>query len=247
MKIRFSRSIVRITAVGALACSSSAFAASYTCSVDVTAGTTNCNGITIQANQTAAIEWRVRAFMDDPSLYERLDVFARVCDPEGYLRNGNDFEFFSGYDVTTLTTDHPGARVLSPDAVDEVGCTVVHFAAINDDVDSLFTWDTGGPVHQIQTMRGLKLGHDACASASAPERGITCDWEQPGLGDSERWYVGLNRMVGATFRNGTGTVQACFVANTDAAATPDVSACRSVGYVDDALQDDAAEVDAGPR
>lgn len=137
--------------------STSAFAA--TCDIFPTSSCSSSSGVSVSSGTTPAGDLAAVATVN-MSGYQRLDVFAYVCDPTGwalhladspsdngyggdasttdhdaeaYLFDGYDLHFYSAQDVTRSL--FPSIAIINdainPDSFDSAGCGVVQLAFVN--------------------------------------------------------------------------------------------------------------------
>lgn len=181
--------------------------------------------------------------------YQRMDLFASVCNPTGWTLHVTDSPTADGYGGDGATTDHDAegylfsntqfqyfssfemSRWVAGNVVTNKnafpgGCKTVHIAAIHPSGSASSTFrfegDTANPSYttDVQSLYGMKLGYTACATSTSSQRAVECDWEDAALGDKNYWYIGLNRTVGSSSRFGTGVSSACIVLNSDPNANP---------------------------
>ncbi len=233
--------------------SGSAHAAQYACEVDLVSGTTNCNGVDIAASISGS-QAVLTLDAGGPGQYRRADVFAYVCDPTGWVLHLADSPTNDGYGGDGSTTDHDAEAHMTDgsfsfygamdwfhgstmpksivrDQVPTSGCSWVRMAASHPTMSPSSTVEfepDGGGLTTVTTAFGPKLGYMACAAAGSPQRSVNCDYEDAGLADAFRWYVGLNQVVTGG-RTGSGLEYACVIMDTDPnGGVADAHACADV-------------------
>jgi hypothetical protein len=188
----------------------------YRCVIDINGGTSTCTGaVTLQVSSGIYRVGRI----DLASGFQRMDVFADICNPTGYTIHVADSPTTNGFGGDGGTTNHDAETHLTDtsfnmfdddlgnlgaverNAVAASGCYRVQYSIMENTV--LFDND-GNPADaakiNVDSYEGFELGPYAEADA-----------EDPGAADANLWYLGLNRTVGDPSRSGTGVSRACVV------------------------------------
>jgi len=199
----------------------------YTCTVDITAGTNNCTDNVITATLTSGIYRVLRANLG--TTYQRLDVFANVCNPTNWWIHLADSPTTNGFGGDAGTANHDAEAYLlgsqfqmytmdnsrgaawpsyrSDGVAATSGCYRVQWAIFESRVLFDDDPDPSDPFRvDVTTSRGFERSPYAEPDA-----------EDSTGADSNLWYVGLNRTVGSASRVGTGVNKACFVLSTTTA------------------------------
>ncbi|MEE8522306.1 MAG: hypothetical protein V3T72_00110 [Thermoanaerobaculia bacterium] len=198
----------------------------YQCTVDISGAWHDCTEGVITLTTNSGI-YRVARLDLASASYKRLDAFIDICNPSGWWSHVADSPTCNGFGGDAFTTDHDAeAYVLgtnfemfstynySRTAYDLIhrsqavtaatGCYRVQWSVYEDRV---FFDNDGDPADsarmEVRSVHGFE---------SAPYN--EADGEDPSGSDADRWYVGLNRTVYSSSRNGTGVDQACFVLST---------------------------------
>jgi hypothetical protein len=195
--------------------------------VDLTTGANNCLGFV----NVAITGQRALGTIDLQDGFVRLDAVIDVCDPTGYVSHFADSPTANGDGGDSGTTQHdaesylfaddfffwgreepalgsaPDPVILEQDVTRASGCRRVWWTIYEDqlqfagDFDSLVQGLTKRfPGTVVTSPRGFET-----APYEEP------DTQDPGLANSQLWYVGLNRTVGSAGLTGTGATRACFI------------------------------------
>ncbi len=198
----------------------------YTCTVNISTGTNTCTENVITATTTSGITRVLRADLGPD--YQRLDVFADVCNPTGWWIHLADSPTNNGFGGDGATTQHDaeahfiGTQLAVYDddfgnlaAVEQgviaaSGCYRVQWSAM----ENTFLFDNDGnpadaPKVSIDSYEGFEM---------APY--FEADSEDPSGADASYWYIGINRTVYSASRSGTGVGKACFVLSATTAPAP---------------------------
>lgn len=181
--------------------------------------------------------------------FRRMDMFAEICNPYGWVLHLSDSPTADGYGGDYGSTDHHAegnlmngtmfdvnsahdhyrhiypTSVQTRNAVSATGCTDVqmtayHAVGAKESYLVFKNLTTGAPATTVRSLHGMKLGYSVCPSSDSRERSSECDWVDSDLSDQYLWYIGLNRVVNGTYRQGTGVNKACMVLDTNISASP---------------------------
>ncbi len=187
--------------------------------------------------------------------YRRIDVFARICNPSGWVLHLSDSPTGNGYGGDAATTDHDAEGYIyngtsygfnssydwsrrihntsnyGHKALPASGCSDIQMSSYQSPNSSdgrflIKNLTTGETLTDIRTPWSLRLGYNTCPSLSSSQRSVECDWENRSRSDQYLWYVGLNRTVGSSGRSGNGVSKACAVFNTSISSSP--ASCLSL-------------------
>jgi len=193
----------------------------YQCTVNISGGSHTCTDGVITLTTNSGI-YRVARVDLAAASYQRLDAFLDVCNPSGWWSHLADSPTCNGYGGDAGTSDHDAEAQLlgttfglygtsgsglidsSQSVTPATGCYRVQWTIYEDRV--LFD-DDGNPADSARVTLASSYSFES-APYNEP------DTEDPGGADANRWYVGLNRTVYASYRNGTGVNKACFVLST---------------------------------
>ena len=198
----------------------------YQCDVNISGSSHDCTDGVITLTTDSGIYRVARVDLSSAS-YKRLDAFLEVCDPTGWWSHFADSPTCNGYGGDAATTDHDAEGQLlgttfsvygtynrtrggydpgyhSRSVTPATGCYRVQWTIYEDYV--LFDND-GDPADSARATVASTSTFDS-APYNEP------DTEDPSGVDADRWYVGLNRTVAASYRNGTGVNRACVVLST---------------------------------
>lgn len=204
----------------------------YTCTVNINAGTDTCTENVITATTTSGIYRVLRA--DLGADYQRLDVFADVCDPTGWWIHLADSPTSNGFGGDGATTRHDAEAYL-------LGSQFQMFSMDDDrggswpSYRSIAVTSTSGCYRAQWAISESRVLYDDDPNAADPfrvdvftSRGFARspyaepDSEDPSEANANLWYVGLNRTVASPGRAGTGVGKACFVLSTTTSPSPSV-------------------------
>jgi trimeric autotransporter adhesin len=202
----------------------------YACTVDVAAGTNTCTSGFITVTSSSGVQ-RVLS-IDLSAGWQRLDAFADLCSPSGWVFHLSDSPSCNGFGGDSGQSTHDA----------EVHLTDTTF----------YSWGTSDPVLGIEPVyieRGVvpasgcstsqwtvledQVGFDDDGDpATAGKISVTSTnefevppYDEPDSEDTGHlyenfWYAGINRTVGTSSRSGTGAQRVCFVLSTTTNPSP---------------------------
>ncbi len=196
----------------------------YTCSIDVASNVHDCTDGVVTVTSASGTQRVARV---DLGSYVRLDAFIDVCNPSGWWSHfgdspsdngyggdaghtehdaeayalGGDFQTFGTYNTSRGGFDliYTSSAVISTNTCSRPQWTILEDRVALDDDDN----PADSPRVNVTSIHGFEV-----PPYDEP------DSEDPSGTDAGRWYVGINRTVGTSFRSGSGAQQVCFVLST---------------------------------
>lgn len=196
----------------------------YTCSIDVVNNTHDCTDGVVTITTSSGSQRVARV---DLGSYVRLDAFVDVCNPTGWWSHFGDSPGDNGYGGDGGQTEHDAEAYI-------LGTELQMFGTYNSSRGGSDLVYTSSGVAQASgcsrpqwTILEDRVAYDDDDNPSdSPRVNVTSihgfevppydepDSEDPSETDAGRWYVGINRTVGSSFRSGSGAQQVCFVLST---------------------------------
>ncbi len=215
----------------------------YQCTVNISGSSHDCTDGVITLTTNSGI-YRVARVDLASAGYKRLDAFLDICSPTGWWSHLADSPTCNGYGGDAATTDHDAEAQLlgttlsvygtynrtragyeliyhSKSVTPASGCYRVQWTIYEDNVR--FDND-GNPADSVRVTVASPYSFESAPYAEP-------DGEDPSGTYADLWYVGLNRTVYTSSRNGTGVNKACFVLSTTTSPSSSVlsSLCPTGG------------------
>lgn len=195
----------------------------YRCVIDINGGVNTCTGpVTLLVNSGTQRVGKV----DLSSGFQRMDIFADLCDPTGFTVHVSDSPTCNGYGGDGGSANHDAEAHLTGTAflmydddfgdmaaaeqnvMPATGCFRVQWSVMEDTV---YFDNDGNPADSAKIAVDSFEGFERAPYYEA-------DAEDPSGADANLWYFGLNRTVLYTAgRTGTGVGKACVVLSRTAA------------------------------
>ncbi len=200
-------------------------AATYSCKIDIDGGSNDCTD-GIVTLQTSSGTGRVAAVdLEATNSWQSLNVLLEVCDPNAWTQNIGDSPTNNGWGGDNSSTSHDaeaqikdrnvsvyrsdvgggGLACSQSNVLPASGCRIVQWTVRDDQV----TFDADSDTCDSP---------DFVCNGSDDELLVTAydvyDPQDPSGDDEDMWYVGLNRVVNSSSRNGSQVKWACFVLST---------------------------------